>query len=96
MEPPSRILAIGVNPFASRLKRKRRFPDRGGFVLIEERANGNKEMTVVLSYVKQLAASALQKQVVLLINLLRKGLTQVVNGDGGSIFWAPVIVIFVY
>lgn len=56
---------------------------------MEERANGNKEMTVVLSYVKQLAASALQKQMVLLINLLRKGLTQVINGDGGSICWAP-------
>ena len=73
MEPPSRILALGVNPFASRLKRKRRFPDRGGFVLIEERVNGNKEMTGVLSYVKQQTASALQKEMVLFLNLLRKG-----------------------
>ena len=65
-------------------------------MLIEERANENREMAVVLSHVKQLAASALQKQMVLLINLLRKGLTQVINGDEGSICWAPVTVIFVY
>ena len=39
-------------------------------------------MTVLLSYVKQQAASALQKKMVLFINLLGKGLTQEINGDG--------------
>ena len=29
------------------------------------------------------------KQAVLFINLLGKGLTQEINGDGGSIWWAP-------
>jgi len=33
--------------------------------MIEERANENREMTVVLSYFKQRAASALQKKMVL-------------------------------
>ena len=50
MEPPSPIQALGVRSL-------RRFRAR-----IEERANENKEMTVVLSYVKQQAASALQKK----------------------------------
>ena len=29
------------------------------------------------------------KQAALIINLLGKGLTQEINGDGGSIWWAP-------
>ena len=53
--------------------------------LIEERANEIREMTVVLSYVKQQAASALQKKMVLFVNLLGKGLTQGINSDGVSI-----------
>ena len=44
MEPPSPIQALEVNPFSSRL--------------IEERANENREMTVVSSYVKQQPANA--------------------------------------
>ena len=44
--------------------------------LIEERADESREITVVLSYVKQQAASALQKKMVLFVNLLGKGLTQ--------------------
>ena len=46
-------------------------------------------MTVVLSFVKQQAASALQKKMVLFINLLGKGITQEIIGDRGSIRWAP-------
>ena len=53
--------------------------------MIEERAIENTEMTVTLSYVKQQAASALQKKMVLFTNLLGKELTQEINGDGGSI-----------
>ena len=45
-------------------------------------------MTVVLSFVKQQAASALQKKMVLFINLLGKGIIQEINGDRGSICWA--------
>ena len=52
---------------------------------MEERANEIREITVVLSYVKQQAASVLQKKMVLFINLLGKGLTQGINSDGGSI-----------
>ena len=51
---------------------------------MEERANENREMTIVLSYVKQETGSALQKKMFLFINLLGKGLTQEINGDGGS------------
>ena len=60
-------------------------------MLIGERANENREMTGVLPYVKQQAAayspdsSSLQKKIVLFINLLRKGLAQEINGDGGFI-----------
>ena len=60
-------------------------------VLIEERAGENRKMTEVLSYVKQKAANAfmrikpLQKKMVLFKNPLGKGLTQEINGDGGSI-----------
>ena len=54
-------------------------------MLIEERANENREMTVVLTYVKQQATSALQKKMVLFLNLLGKGMTQEINGDGDSI-----------
>ena len=42
-------------------------------------------MTVELSYVKQQAASALQKEMVIFITLLGKELTLEINGDGGSI-----------
>ena len=41
-----------------------------------------------MSYVKQQAASALQKKMPLFINLLGQGLTQEINGDGGSMSWA--------
>ena len=82
MEPPSPIQALRVNLSRVDLQIER-FPeevsraDRG-------RANENREMTVVLSYVKQQAASALQKKVVLFINLLGKWLTQEINGNGSS------------
>ena len=46
-------------------------------------------MTAVLTYVKQQAASALQKKMVIFRSLLEKGLTQEINGDGGFIFRAP-------
>ena len=58
---------------------------------MEERANENREMTVVLSYVKQQAANTfmrfkrIAKENGPCINLLGKGLTQEINGDGGSI-----------
>ena len=58
-------------------------------MLIEERANENREMIAVLPFVKQQAASALQKKMVLFINLLGKGLTQEINRDGGYINRAP-------
>ena len=38
-------------------------------------------MTVVMFYVKQQTGSALQKKMVLFINLLEKGLSQEINGD---------------
>ena len=60
-------------------------------MLIEEGANENREMTAVLTFVKQQAASALQKKMVIFINLLGKGLTQKINGAGGSIYRAPVV-----
>ena len=40
-------------------------------------------MTVVLSFVKQQAASALQKKMALFINLLGKGIIQEINGERG-------------
>ena len=43
---------------------------------MKESANEDREMTVVLSYVEQQAASTLQKKMVLFVNLLGKGLTQ--------------------
>ena len=48
-------------------------------MLIEERANENRDMTVVLSHVKQQPGSALQKKIVLFRNLLGKGPTQEIN-----------------
>ena len=45
----------------------------------------NREMTVAMFYVKQQTGSALQKKMVLFINLLEKGLSQEINGDRGSI-----------
>ena len=54
-------------------------------MLIEERANENREMTAVLTYVKQQATNVLQKRMVLFLNLLGKGMTQEINGDGDSI-----------
>ena len=54
-------------------------------MLIEQLATENREMTVLLSYVKQQAhscdSSALQKKMALFINLLGKGLTQEINGN---------------
>ena len=53
-----------------------------------ERAIENREMTVVLSYIKQQAASAFIIHVietVLFVNIFGKGLTQEINGDEGSI-----------
>ena len=47
--------ALGVTPFPNR------FINSFG-ALIKKRANKNRKMTVVLSYVKQQAASALQKK----------------------------------
>ena len=45
--------------------------------MIEERANENREMRVVLSY----DSSTLQKKMVVFINLIEKLLTQESNGD---------------
>ena len=55
MEPPISIQTLGVNPFSStKLNGSlRRFR-----ALIEERTNEKREMTEVMSYVKQQAASA--------------------------------------
>jgi len=60
--------------------------------LIEERASENREVTEVFSYVKQQVVvefmrfkCALQKKMVLFINLLGKGLTQESKLDRGSI-----------
>ena len=62
MKPPSPIhQALGVNPFPNRFI-NRAVPWGGFFrALTEERANENREMTVVLSYVKQQAASAFMR-----------------------------------
>ena len=46
-------------------------------------------MTVLLFSVKQQAASALQKKMVVLKILVGKGLTQEMNLDGSSVRWAP-------
>ena len=60
-------------------------------MLIEERANENREMKVALSYVKQYAANTfirfkrIAKENGPCISLLGKGLTQEINGDGGFI-----------
>ena len=61
---------LRVNPFLSRTV------PWGGFARWEAgRANENREMTAVLSYVKQEAASALQKKMALFKNQLGQGLT---------------------
>ena len=52
---------------------------------MEERANENREMTAGSKRIHAIHASALQKKMVLFINLLGKGLTQEINRDGGSI-----------
>ena len=58
-------------------------------MLIEERANENRGMTVVLPYFKQRAASTFMRfkhyKRKWFYNLLGKGLTQEMNGRGGSI-----------
>ena len=80
MEPASPIQALGVNPFLSRFI-NRTIP-WGGFT----RWKRKKPMKIEKW---QQATSALQKKMVLFINLLRKGSTQEINRDGGSIWWAP-------
>ena len=69
----------------SRVDLKRNGSLRRVRALIEERANEYSEITVVMSYAKQPAASALLKKKILFINLIGKGLTQEIHGDGGSI-----------
>ena len=58
MEPPCPIQTLGVNPFPSRFINDslRRFR-----ALIKERATENREMTVVLCYVKEQAANAFMR-----------------------------------
>ena len=81
MEPASPLQALGVNPFPSRFIN--RTISWGGFARW-----WRKEPMKIEKW--QQAASALQKEMVLFINLLGKGLTQEINRDGGSIWWAPV------
>ena len=50
MEPPSPRQAVGVNPFPSTFRNR---STRMFSALIEERANENREKTVILSYVKK-------------------------------------------
>ena len=52
-------------------------------MLIEERANENREMTAGSRRIH--AIQALQKKMVLFVTLLGKGLTQEINGDGSPI-----------
>jgi len=86
MEPPSPIQALGLNPFPSTFI-NRTFP-WGGF------ARWLREEPMKIENWQQ-AASAFMwfnrttKKIVLFINLLRKGLTQEINRDGGSIWWVP-------
>ena len=87
MEPPSHT-SPWSQPFPAKIY-KWNGSLRTFRALIEERANENREMTAVLTYVKQQAASALQKKMVIFRSLLGKVLTQEINGDGGSIFRAP-------
>ena len=47
--------------------------------LIEERANEHREMIIVLSYVKQQAAGALQKKIFFILERFDSK----INGDGG-------------
>lgn len=84
MEPPSPRRAVGVNPIPST------FIDsstRTFSALIEERANKKRETTVILSYVKKQAASALQRNSkwFYLQIYLEKGETEEINGDRGFI-----------
>ena len=58
MEPPSPTQAVGVNPFPSTFTNG---STRSFSALIEKRANENRETTVIFSYVKEQAASALQR-----------------------------------
>ena len=81
MEPASPLQSVGVNPFPSRFI-NRTIP-WGGFARW-----WRKEPMKIEKW--QQEASALQKKMVLFINLLGKGLTQQINRDGGSIWWAPV------
>lgn len=57
-------------------------------MLIAEGSNEIREIAVVLSYVKQQAASSKQIHAIKCIikenGSIRKGLTQEINGDGGS------------
>ena len=53
-------------------------------MLIEERANENREMTAGSRCIHEIQI-ALQKKMVLFITLLGKGMTQEINGDGSSI-----------
>ena len=55
-------------------------------MLIEERANENREITAgSRQQAHSCNSSALQKKIVLFITLLGKGLTQEINEDGSSI-----------
>ena len=86
MELPCPMQALGVNLSPSR------FIKRMVLVLIGERENENEiEKAVLMFYVNcwqqaySCDSSALQRKMVLFINLLAKGLPQDINEDGGSI-----------
>ena len=92
MEPPISIQTLGVNPFSStKLNGSlRRFR-----ALIEERTNEKREMTEVMSYVKQQAASAfivfkrITKENGSIYRSAWERVNSRVNVDGSSILWAP-------
>ena len=90
MEPPSPLQALGVNPFPSRFI-NRTVPRRGfAHRLRKEPMKIEKFQWYSLTsncrqQVHSCDTSALQKKMVLFINLLGKGSTQEINEEGGSV-----------
>ena len=90
MEPPSPLQVLGVNPFPSRFI-NRTFPWRGFARRLRKEPMKIEKLQwySLTSNSRQQAhscdTSAKQKEMVLFINLLGKGLTQEINEDGGSV-----------
>ena len=88
VEPPSPLQALGVNPFPSRFI-NRTFPWRGFARRLRKEPIEKLQWYNLTSNSRQQAhscdISALQKKMVLSINLLGKGLTREINEDGGSV-----------